>query len=71
DYVSFFRSARPAEAGGEVLCPGDAEIRNRAERLAEGVPLPGSTWHSLLEAAEGAGMPVGEIDAARAAAVEV
>ena len=71
DYVAFFRSAHPAEAGGEVLCPGDAEIRNRAERLANGVPLPGSTWRSLLEAAEDAGMPARDIDAARAAAVEV
>ena len=71
DYVSFFRSARPAEAGGEVLCPGDAEIRSRAERLAEGVPLPGSTWQSLLQAAEDAGMPAAAIEAARNAAAEI
>ncbi len=69
-YVEFYRSARPAEAGGEVLCPGDAETRNRAQRRAEGVPLPGSTWQSLLDAARDAGMPAGEIEAARAAALE-
>jgi len=69
-YVEFFRSARPAEAGGEVLCPGDAETRNRAERRADGVPLPGSPWQSLLDAAEDAGMPAAEIAAARAAAVD-
>ena len=71
DYVSFFRSARPAEAGGEVLCPGDAEIRSRAERLAEGGPLPGSTWQSLLQAAEYTGMPAAAIEAARNAAAEI
>ena len=68
DYVAFFRSARPAEEGGEVLCPGDMEQRNRAQRLAEGVPLPSSTWQSLLDAAEEAGMPASEIETARRAA---
>ena len=70
EYVTFFRSARPAEEGGEVLCPGDAEARNRTQRLAEGVPLPGSTWQSLLQAAEEAGMPASAIEAARSAAAE-
>ena len=70
DYVAFFRSASPAEAGGEVLCPGDAEQRNREERLAEGVPLPSSTWQSLLEAAEDVGMAATDIEAARVAAAD-
>ena len=69
-YVEFFRSARSAEAGGEVLCPGDTETRHRIQRRADGVPLPGSTWRSLLDAAEEAGMPAAEIEAARAAALE-
>ena len=69
-YVRFFRSARPVEEGGEVLCPGDAEERSRAERMAEGVPLPASTWRSLLEAAEEAGMPAAAIEAASAAAAD-
>jgi uncharacterized oxidoreductase len=69
-YVRFFRSARPAEEGGEVLCPGDAEERSRTERMAEGVPLPASTWRSLLEAAEEAGMPAAAIEAASAAAAD-
>ncbi len=69
-YVEFFRSARPTEAGGEVLCPGDTETRNRAQRRANGVPLPGSTWQSLLDAAEESGMPAAEIETARAAALE-
>ncbi|MBT3170142.1 MAG: Ldh family oxidoreductase [Rhodospirillaceae bacterium] len=70
DYVAFFRSANPAEVGGEVLCPGDAEKRNRVERLAEGVPLPSSTWQSLLSAAADVGMPSAVIETARDAAVD-
>jgi len=70
DYVAFFRSAAPAEAGGEVLCPGEPETRNRAQRGAEGVPLPASTWQSLIEAAEENGVAADAIAAARAAAVE-
>jgi uncharacterized oxidoreductase len=69
DYVAFFRSANPVEVGGEVLCPGDMEQRNRAERLANGVPLPSSTWLSLLDAAEDVGMPAADISLARVAAV--
>ncbi len=61
-------STDPAEEGGEVLCPGDAEQLNRAQRLAEGVPLPSSTWYSLLDAATEAGMPEAEVEAARGAA---
>jgi uncharacterized oxidoreductase len=70
DYVAFFRSAAPAEAGGEVLCPGEPEIRNRARRGAEGVPLPASTWQSLLDAAAENGVAAETIAAAREAAVE-
>jgi uncharacterized oxidoreductase len=69
DYVAFFRSANPVEVGGEVLCPGDMEQRNRVERLANGVPLPSSTWLSLLDAAEDVGMPAADISLARVAAV--
>ena len=69
-YVEFFRSARPAEAGGEVLCPGDTETRHRAQRRADGVPLPGSTWRNLLDAAEEAGVPAAEIEVARTAALK-
>jgi uncharacterized oxidoreductase len=56
EYVDWFRSARPAVPGGEVLAPGDAELRKRADRLANGVPLPDDTWASILEAADAAGL---------------
>jgi uncharacterized oxidoreductase len=63
-YVAYFKSARPAEAGGEVLAPGEPEIRTRAKRLAEGIPLPDDTWNSIVAAAKAIG-----IDETRIAAV--
>lgn len=48
-YLDFFKSARPVP-GGEVLVPGEPERRTRAERLAEGVPLPDPVWETLLAA---------------------
>ena len=56
EYVDWFRSARPAAPGGEVLAPGEPELRKRADRLANGVPLPDDTWRSILEAADAAGL---------------
>ncbi|MDP4026293.1 malate/lactate/ureidoglycolate dehydrogenase [Methylobacterium sp. NEAU 140] len=48
-YLAFLKEARPAP-GAEVLVPGEPERRRRAERLAEGVPLPDPVWETLLEA---------------------
>ena len=69
DYVAFFRSAVPDAVGGEVLCPGEPEARNRAKRGVEGVPLPSSTWQSLLDAAEENGVAKSDIETARTAAL--
>lgn len=55
-YVDFFKSSRPDHEGGEVLAPGEPELRYRAKRLKEGVPLEYETWESLRAAAHGAGL---------------
>jgi uncharacterized oxidoreductase len=55
-YIAYFKSARPATAGGEVLIPGEPEERTRRQRLAEGVPLPDDTWASIVNAARQAGV---------------
>ena len=34
----------PAEPGGSVLLPGDFEVRIRAEREANGIPVDDATW---------------------------
>jgi uncharacterized oxidoreductase len=55
-YVDYFRSARPAETGGEVLIPGEPELRARAQRLEKGVLLPDDTWAMIVKAAREAGV---------------
>jgi uncharacterized oxidoreductase len=55
-YVAYFKSARPATPGGEVLTPGEPEQRTRRQRLAEGVPLPDDTWTSIVNAAREIGV---------------
>ena len=56
-YLDFYKSARPASPAGEVLLPGEPERRMRARRLAEGIPLPGDVWSSLLAVAQECGVP--------------
>lgn len=63
-YIAFYKSSRPAEAGGEVLIPGEMEARNRAERGAKGIPLPDETWGSIVACAEAVGVASARIPAA-------
>jgi uncharacterized oxidoreductase len=55
-YIAFFKSSRPATPSGEVLVPGEPEARMRAEREANGVPLPPDTWASIVAAARSVGL---------------
>jgi len=55
-YVEFFKSSRPDRPGGEVLTPGEPELRYRAKRLKEGVPLEAETWEALRGAARASGL---------------
>src|SRR5215218_7535886 len=50
-YVNFVKSSRPSTAGAEILVPGEPEVRMRAQRLADGVPLPDDTWAAIIETA--------------------
>lgn len=45
--------ATPTVAGfSEVLLPGEPEMRSRRQRLAEGIPIPESTWQSIQALAD-------------------
>jgi uncharacterized oxidoreductase len=55
-YVDFFKSSRPDRPGGEVLTPGEPELRYRARRLKEGVPLEAETWEAMRSVARNAGI---------------
>ena len=66
-YITYFKSAKPATPGGEVLVPGEPEQRTRAQRLAEGIPLPDDTWASILATAREVGVDENRIQQAGAA----
>lgn len=55
-YVAYVKSSKPVQAGGEVLVPGEPELRCRRERLATGVPLPDDTWDLIVGAARSVGI---------------
>jgi hydroxycarboxylate dehydrogenase B len=55
-YTAFVKSSRPSSAGGEILLPGEPEVRMRQKRLAEGVPLPDDTWAAIVETARSVGL---------------
>ncbi len=55
-YTEFFKSSKPIAAGGEVLIPGEPEVRMRKKRLAEGVPISEDTWAAIVKAARDAGV---------------
>jgi uncharacterized oxidoreductase len=55
-FVDFVMSSKPATPGEPVLAPGDVERRNRAARLASGVPLDDKSYADLLAAAASIGI---------------
>src|SRR5882757_7396692 len=55
-YVDFVKSSKPAKPDGEILLPGEPEVRMRSQRLAEGVPLPDDTWAAVVETARSVGL---------------
>jgi uncharacterized oxidoreductase len=65
-YIAYFKSAKPATAGGEVLVPGEPEQRMRAQRSKDGVPLPDDTWASILATAREVGVDENRIQQATA-----
>jgi len=65
-YTKHVKSARPVVPGGEVLVPGEPELRMRAERGKNGLPLPDDTWNAIVEAAKAVGIDDARIKAAMA-----
>jgi len=55
-FVEHVKTATPAQSGGDILVPGEAEQRSRVRRLAEGVPLPDDTWKSIMATARSVGL---------------
>jgi uncharacterized oxidoreductase len=62
-FVDFVKASPPAKEGETVLAPGDVERRNRASRLAQGVPIDDKTWADLIAAAASVGIDRKEAEA--------
>lgn len=63
-YIDFFKSSKTVAGTDAILIPGDPEMKTRAERTQNGVPLPDDTWAAIVATAREVG--VGE-EAVRAA----
>jgi uncharacterized oxidoreductase len=63
-YVDFIRATKPISGVDQVLIPGDPERKTRAERTANGVPLPDDTWAAIVNTAREVG--VSEVSIQRA-----
>jgi hydroxycarboxylate dehydrogenase B len=55
-FIGYLKNTKTAERNGEILLPGEPELRMRAERLAQGIPLPEDTWTALLATAREVGI---------------
>lgn len=55
-YVDYVKSSRPVAKDGEVLVPGEPEIKNRKDREANGIPLPDDTWSAISATARKVGL---------------
>jgi uncharacterized oxidoreductase len=55
-YIDFVKAAQPAPPASEPLLPGEPEARTRAQRLANGVPLPDEIWQSIVQTASTVGV---------------
>jgi len=62
-FIDFVTASPPAKPGEPVLAPGDVERRNRAARLAAGVPIDDKTYADLVAAAASVGIDAKEADA--------
>jgi uncharacterized oxidoreductase len=58
EFADHLKSSPPAEGVDEVLVPGEPEARNRADRLANGVPLQLDVWNNLCTLAAELGVAV-------------
>ena len=61
-YVEYWKAARPARPGGEVLVPGEKERSTMAQRSRTGLPLSEGAWADILTAAKKVGMSDAEVD---------
>ena len=50
--VDWVKSSRKAEGVSEILVAGEPELRTRAKREEEGIPVHAETWAAIVEVAK-------------------
>ncbi|MDB5520569.1 MAG: putative enzyme [Tardiphaga sp.] len=55
-YIDYFKNTKPMQGVEQVLIPGEPEAKLRAERTANGVPLPDETWAAIVATARDVGV---------------
>ncbi|CCD91957.1 putative enzyme [Bradyrhizobium sp. ORS 375] len=63
-YTDFIRETKPVAGVDQVLVPGDVERKMRADRTANGVPLPDDTWAAIVSTAREVGVSEASIQRA-------
>jgi LDH2 family malate/lactate/ureidoglycolate dehydrogenase len=58
--IEVAKTVAPAPGVAEILIPGEPEVRSRARRQREGVPLPDATWSELAAIGKRFGVPLPE-----------
>ena len=61
--VGWVKASPPREGVAEVLVAGEPERASRARRTAEGVPVDGTTWQEILDAAAKLGVDPAAVNA--------
>ena len=55
-YIAYFKSSNPVVSGGEVLVPGEPELRSRQSKLNDGLTLPPDVWAAIVTAGKNVGV---------------
>jgi hydroxycarboxylate dehydrogenase B len=63
-FLQWVQQSPVREGFGPVQVAGDAERASRAKRTAEGVPVDGTTWQEILDAAASLGVDPAAVNTA-------
>ena len=62
-FIDWVKASPPREGVDSVLVAGEPERANRAQRTAQGIPVDGTTWQEILDAAAKLGVAPAQVAA--------
>lgn len=57
-FIDWVRSSEKADLNGEILMPGEIELKTKAQRSRDGIELDAKTWQGLVDTAASLNVPV-------------